>query len=1293
MKILFIILCLIHTFLYANNNSLYTQEELNWMKQNPIIQVGADNNWPPFDYQNQHQQHSGLAAKYLQLLSKYSGLKFEVHSDLWPNILQMMQNGEIQMISSLMKTPQRTEKYNFIDSYLILDTVGVAKKSSQMTKFEDIKNAVIATVEGSAMTERIKEIFPQAKFYFAKTNAQALKAVSYGEADVYLDTIPTIDHMSQSELLSNLEIKFKTPFEPIEISMAIQKENIILHSILQKTIQAIPLEEKNELNKYEIFQKPHYLSIEQINWIKNNPIVKVGADADWPPFEYVATNGQYQGIAWEYLQLLSQYTGLKFELHPNSWSFVYNQVKNKEVDMLACAVQTEQRKDFLEFTVPYLDIDVVILSRQDVQIKSFEELEKYTVVVQENNYVHENLKNLFPNIKFIFVKSNLEAFRYVSYGKADIFVGNLPVISYFKYKELFTNLEIKFKANIPKAKLSIAVHKDHTMLYSIVNQTLPFIIKEHQQKINQKWILDFKNATELFTHEELQYIQNNKNISFATHPNSQPYSYFENNDLKGLIAEYINKINQNTNLNITPIKTSSWEQTLQLGKNKEIDIISAQLEEDSLYKNYLPIQPYIKNNIAIVTKSNQTYIEKLEQIANKKIILINDNPFNKAIKNRYKEIKFYEFDSLQKALQALNSDQYDAVLGSVSQMNYAIKSLHFDTLKISGTLDIQMRLTFFIKKEDKILFSILSKYMSSIDELEHINIQNKYNQIAYEKVVDYTLIWEIIVLFLFLLLAVFYWNRKLQQLVNKKTLQLQNLLKNVENKVVLRTKELQQEKEHVEHLNQELKIAKEAAENVAKQKSEFLANMSHEIRTPMNSVIGFTEILSKEITNPIHKDYLDSIKKGGKALLSIINDILDLSKIEAGKLEIKNEAINPTNLFLEIESFFHAKIISKNINFSVQIDPNIPQYIITDGVRLRQILFNLIGNAIKFTEQGQITIKVENLYKDNIKSKIDLIFSVEDTGVGIDEQNLHSIFDAFEQQSNQDTAKYGGTGLGLAICTKLVAMMNGKIKVESKKNVGSKFIVELYDIPVSSLQQEENLPILQTANIQFEKANLLVVDDVEENIKLLQAALKDYDFDIQTASNGQEAIDKLKNIHVDLILMDLRMPVMNGYEAATYIKNDKNMKNIPLVALTASVMGKDIEKVKQYKFDGYLRKPVILDDLITELSKFLKHSLKDEIIEQYQDFTQYSKENLTQTLKELETSLKNEWLNIKDGGDFSLIEEFALKLKNLAQNNHIDSLLLYSNEIIKNIESFDIEKVDYLLNTYEQMIIKLKEKI
>ena len=683
--------------------------------------------------------------------------------------------------------------------------------------------------------------------------------------------------------------------------------------------------------------------------------------------------------------------------------------------------------------------------------------------------------------------------------------------------------------------------------------------------------------------------------------------------------------------------------------------------------------------VLIASNKEKNYVSAFDNISNKRIGSVKGYSIIEQIKNDYPKISdIVEYNSPLEGLKGLLNSQIDYMILDIPTFEFYSKKFSLSNLKIVGPAGYNYSYGFGIQKDNLQLLSIVNKLLDNLSLERKNEIYSKWIKIDYKEKIDYSLIWKIIAFAILFLAGTLFWNRKLKhQIEEKEKIQ----------------KELEDERTYIKSLNAELIKSNEIAKSAAKHKTEFLANMSHEIRTPMNSIIGFTEILDKEIKNPVHKEYLSSIKKGGNALLAIINDILDLSKIEAGKLNIKKETINPSKMFLEIESIFHGKIISKNISFIVEIDDNIPKYMILDGIRTRQILFNLIGNAIKFTQTGYIKLKVENIYKDNIKNKVDLLFSIEDTGIGIDEKNLKSIFNAFEQQGDQDIAKYGGTGLGLAICTKLVHMMNGEIKVQSKKNVGSTFTVILKDIDISSIQEEIVSQKLLSSNIIFKKSKILVVDDVEENRKLMEASLKDFDLDLTMAENGKEAIDILKNLNVDLIFMDLRMPIMDGYEAAGIIKADDKLKQIPLIALTASVMGEALEKVSQYGFDGYLRKPVIIEELIEELSKYLEYHFIDEHIAQNNHLKILDFEKLKVVLDKLQNELNSEWINIKDGGDFSLIEKFANKLNDLSIKEDIYILNDYAQELIKNINAFDIEKVDYLMNTYLELIENLKVKL
>ncbi len=392
----------------------------------------------------------------------------------------------------------------------------------------------------------------------------------------------------------------------------------------------------------------------------------------------------------------------------------------------------------------------------------------------------------------------------------------------------------------------------------------------------------------------------------------------------------------------------------------------------------------------------------------------------------------------------------------------------------------------------------------------------------------------------------------------------------------------------------ELINAKIAAEAANRAKSEFLANMSHEIRTPMNAVIGFTELLDTLITDSTQRSYLEAIDTGGRNLLTLINDILDLSKIEAGKLEIHHEPTRVTAIFNEVQQVFRQKLADKPLEYLVDIAPDIPKYLLLDDVRVRQILLNLVGNAIKFTEQGYIKVSVSILPTPTPsrvgKGLLDLIITVEDSGIGIPESHQYTIFETFTQQDGQSTRHYGGTGLGLAITKQLVEMMHGTISLKSEVNKGSRFTIALKDVAVCAARLEPTHgQSVDVKQIVFERATILAVDDVPHNRALIAGFVQDTALDFIEAENGEQSLVCAREQHPDLILMDLRMPVMDGYEATKRIKGCEDLRHIPVIALTSTVLKEAHKKMQVHGFDGYLRKPVMRTELFQELLRFLPH--------------------------------------------------------------------------------------------------------
>ncbi len=1150
-----------------------TPEERQWLDQHQSIRVAIDPDYAPYEFRNAQGVHSGMSADYLELLSQRLGLEFVlVPTTKWQESLTWGYARKVDMLPLLVRTAEREQLLHFTEPYITSrQYILVRAQREDILDETDLAGRRVVLPADYAVIDHLRASVPQAKVVEVKDIATALQKVSLGEADATILSIGVAGYWLERTEISNLRVAAAFG-EPSALAMAARGDWPELASILQKGLNSIRGEERRRIHnrwialgeKEEELSRP-VLNESELAWLAAHPKIEVGVMNAWPPMDFVDAKGRPSGIGADFVRALNHRLDGALHLRPGSWQEIYSAVQNKQLPaLMGITPHPSRRGDFL-FTDPYLTIPHVIIARKgSAYAASIDDLKGRSVAVERGFVLERILADRYPEIRVQEYAHTSDALDAVAKGAADAYIGNRAVALYLIQRELISNLQIQGKISDVASINAIGVRSDWPMLQGILQKALADISEAERRAILSKWVPEAEGRPKqvtpkpalILSEEERAWLETHPVIRLGLDPIWEPVEFIDDKgDYRGISAAFMHRLAEMLGVELQYDPKQTWRQAVERAQKGEVDVMPA-LNPSPKRSEFLNFtKPYLNFPFMIVTRTDAPLIAGMEDLGDWRIAVERDYVTREYLDRDYPELQQIMTGNTAEALRAVASGKADAYVGNLTMASYLIDKLGLGNLKVAAPAPYNNNLSIGVRKDWPELKAILDKALAAISEDERRAIRQRSLAIRYDVEVDYGLLWRVVAGAAGLLLLTLLW---LAQTRRQKAA---------------------------------LAVAKAEAEQANRFKSYFLANMSHEIRTPMNAIMGFSYLALQTELDKRQYHYLDKINASAQVLLGVINDILDFSRIEAGRLEIARIPFSLDEVCEKLASVTMMRAEEKGLRLVFRRSPEVPDSLVGDPLRLGQVLINLVGNAIKFTEQGEVRVSIELAQKEEDRAWVR--FLVSDTGIGIEPAQIPRLFSAFTQLDESTTRRYGGSGLGLSICHHLVQLMGGEIRARSVPGQGSAFSFRL-PLELLAMTDSERLPERNLRGLR-----VLMVDDEPADLEILGDRLASFTFDVSKADDAAEALDLIWRADEEghpfkLVLMDWRMPRMSGVEAGKRIKQGVGLRQIPAVILITAYGREEVmHQAEQAGLDGFLIKPVSPSTLFDTVIRVLKQDAGD----------------------------------------------------------------------------------------------------
>ena len=1105
----------------------------SWLEHKRELRVGTSTtDYPPFDMTDSGQDYEGLTADYVGILAKTLDVSIKVERFASRDAaIKALEEGQIDLLGTSNGFEAANRNLLLSAPYAIDQPVLVTREGETRSLSQGLEGLRLSMVYHYLPLDEIKALYPKAIIQSYPSYQNALNAVAFDQADVFLGDTVSTHYMINKGYLKNIKMANFGRHEAQGFSFAVRHDNAQLLAIINATLKAVPDSEQERIAKRwsagsDILLSDNKLQLtgREEQWLAQHPVVRVVVSETLAPLTFFDAHGNFRGITADLLEMIRLSTGLRFEIQrAHGLNTMIQRVKQGETDIISAISPTASRESTLQFTRPYLVNSFVLLTAKGRQAPaSLEQLAGKKLALSQGNPLTDYLRSQYPRITLVETESIYRATELLAEGEVQGAVNTLVIANYLLASQMFRDrLQISATLGTQPATFALATARDATELHSILNKALLSIAPDELGIINSRW-RGYAPASD---------------------------SYWRN--YHRLIYQII------IGTSLLLLLSLAWNAYMrrQIRHRKMAErALSDQFEFMRAMVNGTPHPIYVRDREGILKTCNDSYLQafsaRREDVIGKTVMQACGLLSNEC------EAHDYQADYLR-----VMAEGTPLVLDR--------------PLNIGGK-------TFTI-------YHWILPFRDSLGEVQ--GIIGGWIDISERR-----------------------------------------------------------------HLLDELRAAKELADDANRAKSTFLATMSHEIRTPMNAVIGLLELtLKRADQGHLDRPSIEVAYHSAKDLLELIGDILDIARIESGRLNLSPERVNLRNLAHSVIRVFDGLARQKNLTLSLQFHPrgDAPDVLI-DPLRFKQILTNLVSNAIKFTRQGQVTLAI-NLLPASTPDHTELQLSVQDTGIGISDRDQARLFEPFAQAENSGQLALNGAGLGLLICRSLCEMMGGTLELSSQVNVGTLVEIKLR-LPTlpPCLSSAAHEPVINPA---AHRLNVLVVDDHPANRLLMCQQLGYLGHRFTTEHDGAAGFKTWKEGTFDLVIADCNMPVMNGYDLTRAIRQYEQasqQRPCTVLGFTANAQPEERQRCAMAGMDDCLFKPISLTLLSQHLAALVPLDTGNEAfnLESLNALSGGDNERKQRLLEELLRSNGQDLkalMHLPDNGDLKPFADIAHRIKGAAR--------------------------------------------